>query len=67
MYVSVLNSFKAIPPPINTRPPPLPRRTDAPSNDAQRLDAILSGLVDVQTIMQTMPNAIRAAVKVAQE
>ena len=45
----------------------MPHRTDAPANDVQRLDAILSGLVDVQTIMQTMPNAIRAAVEVAQE
>jgi hypothetical protein len=37
-------------------------RTDAPLDASKRLDASLSALVDVQTIMQTMPNAIRSAV-----
>lgn len=41
-------------------------RTDAPSDPGRRLDVVLSGLVDVQIIMQTMPNAIRAAVSASQ-
>ncbi|GAX77054.1 hypothetical protein CEUSTIGMA_g4500.t1 [Chlamydomonas eustigma] len=41
------------------------RQVPPPKDATERLDSILSGLVDVQTIMQTMPNAIRAAVKLS--
>lgn len=38
------------------------RRTgQMPANDQERLDTILSSLLDVPTIMQTMPEAIRKA------
>ncbi|KAL6764805.1 hypothetical protein V8C86DRAFT_1372208 [Haematococcus lacustris] len=36
-----------------------------PQQPKARLESILSGLVDVPTIMQTMPSAIRKAVQVA--
>ena len=37
-------------------------RTPASGNDEQRLDTLIRGLVDVDTIMSTLPNAIRNAV-----
>ena len=42
-------------------------RSGAPLDADKRLDAVLSSLVDVQTIMQTMPNAIRAAVSASSQ
>jgi len=38
------------------------RRTPASGNDDERLDTLIRGLVDVDTIMSTLPNAIRNAV-----
>lgn len=37
----------------------------ASKNPEERLDAVLSGLVDVPTLMQTMPRAIRKAVQIS--
>eukprot|EP00983_Pelagomonas_calceolata_P024319 765559-Pelagomonas_calceolata.AAC.2 len=37
----------------------------ASKDPAERLDAVLASLVDVPTIMQTMPNAIRKAVQIS--
>lgn len=37
----------------------------APKDPGARLDAVIEGLVDVPTLMQTMPNAIRTAARVA--
>jgi len=37
----------------------------APADPTARLEALISGLVDVDTIMQTMPRAIRKAVQIA--
>jgi hypothetical protein len=42
------------------------RSTEALSDNVQRLEATLSGLVDVPTIMTTMPSAIKKAVQVSQ-
>eukprot|EP00195_Chlamydomonas_chlamydogama_P011389 CAMPEP_0202900724 /NCGR_PEP_ID=MMETSP1392-20130828/12002_1 /ASSEMBLY_ACC=CAM_ASM_000868 /TAXON_ID=225041 /ORGANISM="Chlamydomonas chlamydogama, Strain SAG 11-48b" /LENGTH=222 /DNA_ID=CAMNT_0049587165 /DNA_START=102 /DNA_END=770 /DNA_ORIENTATION=+ len=41
------------------------RRTPPPTAAAERLDAVITGLIDVQTIMQTMPNALVSAAKAA--
>lgn len=45
--------------------PHLRPRTPAPSDPQERLDSILSTLVDVDTIMATMPEAIRKAATAA--
>jgi len=41
------------------------RNERASKDPAERLDAVLASLVDVPTIMQTMPNAIRKAVQIS--
>lgn len=41
------------------------RRDAAPADPQKRLQVVLDSLVDVPTIMQTMPKAIRQAVQVA--
>eukprot|EP00879_Flechtneria_rotunda_P001049 GHRR01001186.1.p1 GENE.GHRR01001186.1~~GHRR01001186.1.p1 ORF type:complete len:189 (+),score=39.83 GHRR01001186.1:170-736(+) len=40
-------------------------RRSVSSNDGERLDMLLASLIDVDTIMNTMPNAIRSAAAVS--
>ncbi|KAF5838293.1 hypothetical protein DUNSADRAFT_3090 [Dunaliella salina] len=41
------------------------RNERAPKDPKERLEAVIASLVDVPTIMQTMPNAIRKAAQVS--